>query len=199
MAQDGRVRRDDECRLAYLASHEYQFSIPMSPWKPFGTTAIKDAELDVQIHMGCKGHCLQYRGWAWNCWKDEALVHASYQPPVTVPAPSIAPPLSLPPLDPPIDPEIPYDKLCPEQDAASCTSTLNIFIWLRRGGFPASEQHIRRHEWLCEVLDEEEEEECESELEDDDETVTHKRAKSQTTKPMLSKWFAAQISRESSI
>lgn len=60
-AQSERIRREDECRLAYLASEEHQDMVPMSPWKPFGTTALKDVELKVQIHVKCKGHGLHYQ------------------------------------------------------------------------------------------------------------------------------------------
>lgn len=66
--QSGRIRREDECRLVYLASKDYQQNIPFTPWKPFGTVELKDSELDVQIHGGCLGHGLRYTGWAWDCW-----------------------------------------------------------------------------------------------------------------------------------
>lgn len=64
--------------------------------------------------------------------------------------------------------EVPYDMLDLKHDSAFGTATLNIFIWLRRTGFAASEQHIRRHGWLCEVLNNEEEEAYESWPDDND-------------------------------
>lgn len=60
----GRIRREDECRLAYLASKDYQQNLPFTPWKPFGSVELKDSELSVQIHGGCLGHGLRYMGWA---------------------------------------------------------------------------------------------------------------------------------------
>lgn len=96
--------------------------------------------------------------------------------------------------------EVPYDKLCPEDDIASCTATLNIFMWLRRGGFAAAEQHVRRHEWLCEVLNDEEEEAYESWPDNEDDLSANRmRAKSYAPKPRLGKWLATQAGREHSI
>lgn len=161
LAVSGRIERDDECRLAYFACPQYHSNIPMSPWKPFGTTAVRDAELEVQIHANCNGHGLQYMSWAWDCWKDERPVDVIYQPPVVSSAAAVAPrPSHI--EDPMLATEVPYDKMCLEDDIASSNATLHIFMWLRRGGFPATEQHIRRHEWLCEVFDDEEEEAYES-------------------------------------
>lgn len=196
----GRVRREDECRVLYLASREYQFGFPMSPWAPFGSTVVGDAELEVQIHASCEGHGLQYGGWAWNYLEDGSPVHlhVNCRPPAPVPAPRAAP-ISLARNGAPSGLEIPYEKLCTGNDVASSTATLNVFVWLRRGGLAASEQHIRRHEWLCEVLDEEEEGAYESDLGDEDGGSVRKRAKSCFTRPRLGGWLAAQGRRETSI
>jgi hypothetical protein len=199
--QPWRIRREDECRLAYLASKDYQHNLPLFPWKPFGTVDLKDAELDVQIHAGCHGHGLRYRGWAWDCVDNGRPVRALHQPPSSSDTGhellASVPHLSV---------EVPYDMLDLDDDAASCTATLNIFMWLRRTGFAASEQHIRRHEWLCEVLDDEEEEAYESwpedELEDDSAIARaqKKRSKSAVARPKLGRWLAStQTKRGNSI
>ncbi|KAG6353529.1 hypothetical protein INS49_005491 [Diaporthe citri] len=194
--QSGRIRREDECRLAYLASKEFQQNIPHTPWKPFGSVELKDSELDVQIHGGCLGHGLRYTGWAWDCWEDGRAVSVTQQPPAFNDADQQ--PVSVPYSSA----EIPYDMLDLEHDSASGTATLNIFMWFRRSGFAASEQHIRRHEWLCEVLDDEEEEAYESWPEDDDDSAcaVKKRPKSAAPSPKLGGWLASsQARREGSV
>lgn len=194
--QSGRIRREDECRLAYLASKDYQGNIPHTPWKPFGTVELKDSELDVQIHGACLGHGLRYTGWAWDCWEDDRAISVTQQPPELDDADQ------QPVSRPYSGVEVPYDMLDLEDDSASATATLNIFIWLRRTGFAASEQHIRRHEWLCEVLDDEEEEAYESWPEDDDESTcaVKKRPKSAAPSPKLGGWLAStQAGRERSV
>lgn len=194
--QSGRIRREDECRLAYLASKDYQQNIPFTPWKPFGTVELKDSELDVQIHSGCLGHGLRYTGWAWDRWEHGQAVSIMQQPPAMDDADQQ--PVSVPHSSV----EIPYDMLDLERDSASASATLNIFIWLRRTGFAAPEQHIRRHEWLCEVLDDEEEEAYESWPEDDDDSAcaVKKRPKSAAPSPKLGGWLAfTQARREGSV
>lgn len=194
--QSGRIRREDECRLAYLASKDFQKNMPFTPWKPFGSVKLKDAELEVQIHAGCRGHGLRYKGWAWDCWEDGRAISVMQQPPVLNHADQQ--PVSVVP-DPSV--EVPYDMLNLEDNSASGTATLNIFMWLRRAGFAATERHIRRHEWLCEVFDDEEEEAYESWPEDDDDgaCAVKKRSKSAAQSPKLGGWFAStQARREGS-
>lgn len=195
--QSGRIRREDECRLAYLASKDFQQNMPFTPWKPFGSVELKDAELDVQIHGGCRGHGLRYKGWAWDCWEDGQAISVMQQPPVLNHADQQ--PVSGVP-DPSV--KVPYDMLDLEHTSASGTATLNIFMWLRRTGFAASEQHIRRHEWLCEVFDEEEEDAYESWPEDDDDgaCAVKKRRKSAAPNPKLGGWLVStQARREGSV
>ena len=111
-----------------------------------------------------------------------ALYDAGQQP-VSEPYPSV---------------EVPYDMLDSEHNSASGTATLNIFMWLRRTGFAASEQHIRRHEWLCEVLDEEEEEAYESWPESDDESAcaVKKRPKSAAPSLKMGGWLVSTQARK---
>lgn len=192
----GYIRREDECRLAYLASKDYQQNIPFYPWKPFGSVQLKDAELDVQIHAGSQGHGLSYKGWAWDCWDNGKPVSVMYHPAASNGADE------QPEALPHADIEVPYDKLDLEDDSASCTATLNMFIWLRKGGFAASEQHIRRHEWLCETFDEEEQDAYASQPEDEEDSVgvPKKRPKSAAPIPKLGGWLAStQARREDSV
>lgn len=75
-------------------------------------------------------------------------------------------------------------------------------MWLCRTGFAASEQHIRRHGWFCEVLDDQEEEAYESWPEDDDDSAcaVKKRLKSAALSPKLGGWLArTQARREGSV
>lgn len=193
--KSGRIRREDECRLAYLVSKDYQQNMPLFPWKPLGVVDLKDAELEVQIHGGCEGHGLRYRGWAWDRWEDGRPVSITHQPP------EVADTEQKPASFSCASAEVPYDILDLEDDSASSAATLNIFMWLRRGGFAASEQPIRRHEWLCEVLDEEEEEAYESWPEEEDSVCAEKkRPKSAAPKLRLGRWLAStQSKREGSV
>lgn len=200
-AVSGRIRRDDECRLAHLACPDFKTHLPFTPWKPFGTTALKDTEIEVQIHAHCNHHGLQYQGWSWDCWKDDKRVQVPYHPPEIGPVLAGSVPKPSCSGGAPSTIEVPYHELYLQDDSASCTATLNMFVWLRRGGFAASEQHIRRHEWLCETLDEEEEEAYESWSEDDNDLRhNRKRAKSIAPKTKLGKWLATtQAEREHSV
>ncbi|KAG8162373.1 hypothetical protein KVR01_008138 [Diaporthe batatas] len=194
-ASCGRIRREDECRLAYLVSKDYQRNIPFCPWKPFGSVQVKDAELGVQIHAGCQGHGLRYKGWTWDCLEEERLISAIHHPPAS------NGPYEEPNSVPNTGIEVPFDKLNLENDSASCTATLNLFTWLRRGGFAASEQHIRRHEWLCETLDDEEEDAYASWPEGDDNSVSgvNNRPRSAIARLNLGGWLAStQARREDS-
>lgn len=195
--QPGRIRREDECRLAYIASKDFQKNMPFTPWKPFGSVELKDSELEVQIHGGCRGHGLRYKGWAWDCWEDGQAISVMQQHPVLNHADqqrvSVVPDSSV---------EVPYDMLDLEDNTASGTATLNIFMWLRRAGFAATERHIRRHEWLCEAFDDDEEEAYESWPEDDDDSAcaVKKRPKSAAPSPKLGGWLAStQARREGSV
>ncbi|GAB1199147.1 hypothetical protein APSETT444_008492 [Aspergillus pseudonomiae] len=63
---DGRViRREDECRLLHIIGCGFHDRLPVWPWKPFGETLLKDAELEVQKHVQCNCHCLEYWAWYW--------------------------------------------------------------------------------------------------------------------------------------
>lgn len=150
--RSGRIKREDECRLLYLSSKSYQSYPPLCPWKPFGSTVLEDTDLDVRLHTHCQGHGLRYVGWDWDCWDDG---HPTQK---AVPACGGAMNTRSKPETNLImnesSYEIPYEDMDLEEEGPSRMATLNIFMWLRRNGFPSSEQYIRRHAWLCEVLDE---------------------------------------------
>lgn len=188
--QSGRIERENECRLMYLASKSHQSYPPMSPWKPFGSTALEDTDLDVRLHAHCQGHGLRYLGWTWDCRDD------GHPAQLTVPAsegalgtyPNLNPQL----ITSEFNHKIPYDNMDPDDARPSWKATLNIFMWLRRDGFPSSEQCIRRHEWLCGVLDEEEADAYESWTDEEDvSTLGRRRAKSSAPKLTLGPWLAS--------
>lgn len=188
--QSGRIEREDECRLMYLASKSHQSDPPMSPWKPFGSTTLEDTELDVRIHAHCQSHGLRYASWDWDCWIDGRRAQ------MTVPASgsSLNTHHKLEPhsITNEADHAVPYDEMDPDNHGASWRATLNIFMWLRRDGFPSSEQCIRRHEWLCEVLDEEEVDALESWSDEEDIIISGRRkVKSSTPQPRLGRWLAS--------
>lgn len=188
--QSGRIEREDECRLLYLASKSHQSYPPMSPWKPFGSTALEDTELDVRIHAHCQGHGLRYVGWDWDCCIDgrsaQMAVPASGSSIYT--HPKLKPSL----ITGEVSHEIPYADMDVESNGPSWKATLNIFMWLRRDGFPSSEQCIRRHEWLCGVLDEEEADAYESWTDEEDIVTSGRRkVKSSAPRPRLGGWLAS--------
>ncbi|POS70844.1 hypothetical protein DHEL01_v210760 [Diaporthe helianthi] len=188
----GHIRREDECRLAYLTSKKYQRNLPFCPWKPFGSVPVKDAELGAQIHAGCRGHRLRYKGWAWDCWDNGRPVNVTHDVPASNNSYELSKSLHRASI------EVPYDKLDMEDDSASCTATLNAFMWLRRGGFAASERHIRRHEWICEAFDDEDDNSCESLPEEEDVSdvdAARKRPKSAISRPKLGGWLASTQAR----
>ncbi|KAH7176345.1 hypothetical protein EDB81DRAFT_35938 [Dactylonectria macrodidyma] len=161
------IQRSDECRLLYLASEEYQSHVPTSPWGPFGETAMNDTEIDVRLHADCNGHSLGYKSWSWNRNEGNNYVHTTTLNSASVGAPnatSYAPCLeaTMDSSNNNEDAITPFEAFDLEDDDASFHATVNVFMWPRRDGFPAAEQDIRHHEWLCEVLDQEAEEAYES-------------------------------------
>lgn len=61
------ISRADEFRLLYLTDLEselHRLWPPMSPWPPFGLTALRRSPLGVQVHAFC-GHSPVYRYWVW--------------------------------------------------------------------------------------------------------------------------------------
>ncbi|KPM37314.1 hypothetical protein AK830_g9244 [Neonectria ditissima] len=190
----GAILRSDECRLLYLSSEEYQSRVPMSPWEPFGETALKDTEIEVRLHAHCGEHGLVYNAWSWNC--DEQAQNGSL--PSKGELLRAFPFMSalVPPHNRPSEADgsngikdvvVFFDDFDPEDEDASCHATLSAFMWLRRDGFPAAEQDIRHHEWLCEVLDQEDEEAYESWSDWGDSNEAKRKLKSDVPVPKLTK------------
>lgn len=191
------IQRSDECRLLYLASEDHQSRGHLSPWEPFGETAVEDTEIEVRLHVNCGGHGLTYKLWTWCCTNGNQDVHPSSNSttvqthdPLYCPDPRDAEIISGN-SDRNRDIVTPFDDFDPEDDDASARAALRVFMWLRRDGFPAAEQGIRRHEWLCAVLDQEDQEAYESWSDSDDsDRGTKRKAKSAISPPKLARWRA---------
>ncbi|EGC46187.1 conserved hypothetical protein [Histoplasma capsulatum var. duboisii H88] len=136
---NGVLLRSDECRLLYLTQAEQHTRWPVSPWMPFGTTALEDAEIEVRLHAQCTGHSLQYADWYWACQNDK-LLHPLCVKTTT----SAHPPAQHPAINTPIR----YEALNLKEESASENATLNIFGWLRIDGYPPRERGISYHEWI---------------------------------------------------
>ncbi|KAH6982250.1 hypothetical protein BKA56DRAFT_672994 [Ilyonectria sp. MPI-CAGE-AT-0026] len=193
----GMIQRSDECRLLYLASEDHQSRGHLSPWEPFGETAVEDTEIEVRLHVNCGGHGLTYKLWTWCCTNGNQDVHPSSN---SAPVQTLDALYCPDPRDAEIvsdnadrnrDTVIPFDDFDPEDDDASAQTTLKVFMWLRRDGFSATEQGIRRHEWLCEVLDQEDQEAYESWSDgNDSDRETKRKAKSAISPPKSARWRA---------
>ncbi|EGD94335.1 hypothetical protein TESG_01855 [Trichophyton tonsurans CBS 112818] len=154
---NGALSRSDECRLLYLSQAELNRGWPLTPWMPFGTTILEDAEIEVRLHAQCTGHELQYADWYWAC-RDSKQVHPIC---VTGVLSTFTPTENLP-LNMPVS----YEALNPKDESASQHATRNIFIWLRNNEYSAREQGIRNHDWVA--LDES----------DDDSLLSNKSSRS---------------------
>ncbi|KAG6355683.1 hypothetical protein INS49_003647 [Diaporthe citri] len=144
--QNGRVARADECKLLFLTQAKWHTNPPLSAWPLFGTTELKDVNLEVEEHIRCGSHCLFYDSWTWSCRdKNNPVSHR--------PSPSIP---RLHSAQRVIDATIPvsYHAFDPEEESASENTTMNNFSWLRgTDGYPVAERDIRNHEWLREDTD----------------------------------------------
>ncbi|KAK3936210.1 hypothetical protein QBC46DRAFT_395605 [Diplogelasinospora grovesii] len=192
---EGRCQRADEGRLLFLASEDHQRYLPMSPWKPFGSTSLRDLDIEVRLHLACPGgHGLRYRGCTWDrCDDDEGLhnVEGSTSSPTRDTEETTSNKLRADgTIVDDVGFAVPYDEFDAEDDSASRHATLDAFRWVRMNGFPAAEQTIRRHEWICDVLDEENEP---SEWTSGDEDEIRDRTKSNTSnrpRKKMSEWLA---------
>ncbi|OJJ04312.1 hypothetical protein ASPVEDRAFT_43781 [Aspergillus versicolor CBS 583.65] len=128
------ILRSDECRLLYLTQEEHHTRWPVCPWTPFGSTALKDTEIDVRLHANCTIHGLQYAGWKWTC-RNSSVVYQMAKP-------------DFMPAFSPVEPNITinYEALDHGEQSASENATRSIFSWLRVEGFPLNEKKI--HEWI---------------------------------------------------
>jgi hypothetical protein len=153
------VLRADECRLLFLSQSDHHTRAPVSQWKPFGTTPIKDVEVEVRVHAECNGHGLEYKGFVWDCMEGES------EPQLRVDCVCISRSHSTQDIDHADD--IPSVKeLDRENEIISENATRTILRWLRVEGNALHEQEIFKHEWL-EELDSDEEEVLLDELKTD--------------------------------
>lgn len=148
----GVISRADEARLMYLTQQRPH--APMVPFGPFGTTAIRDCVLEVQIHAQCQGyHGLSYAGWTWDGQNENQQVQ--YPTETT----TMRRKLSSEETDDALLHTTPvsYHGLDHERDCSE-SQTHNMFVWLRgEDGFPVAERAICEHEWV-ESWDSDEEE-----------------------------------------
>ncbi|KAH6869664.1 hypothetical protein B0T10DRAFT_541642 [Thelonectria olida] len=141
----GVIRRSDEARLMFLSQTEHHAQPPIVPFGPFGTTAIKDCVLEVQLHAQCQGyHGLSYVGWAWDCQNKTQKAQYPTEPLVA------SMEFFAAGVDDVSGSNIPvrYDDLNRERDCSESV-TRNMFLWLREvDGFPVAERAIYEHEWI---------------------------------------------------
>lgn len=175
--QNGRVARADECKLLFLTQTKWHTNPPLSAWPLFGTTELKDVNLEVEEHIRCGSHCLYYDSWTWSCRDKNNFV--CHRPSHSIPRLHTAQRV--------IDATIPvsYHAFDLEEESASENTTMNNFNWLRgTDGYPVAERDIRNHEWLREETDSDD-------IESEDSDQTHngqKRTRTQARR-LPSRWL----------
>jgi len=134
------LSRADESRLMYLSHDQYYTVPPLFPFRPFGSTAIRDTNIDVRQHARCDtDHGLEYEGLTWRCRGGQRAA-------ADVPRLPLRPKYGQPTKG---SISVPYDNLDNEDDDCSEMVTRNIFAWMRDDdGFPVAERTIREHEWI---------------------------------------------------
>lgn len=135
----GDISRADECRLMYLPHHQYCTNPPLFPFAPFGSTAVKDTNIDVRQHIHCQTrHGHEYEGFFWRCRGGKQAAHLAKMPLRVKNGQSTDHNIV-----------VGYKSLDKEDEEMSEMVASNIFIWLRGiDGFPTAERSIREHEWL---------------------------------------------------
>ncbi|KAG6140828.1 hypothetical protein E4U12_005804 [Claviceps purpurea] len=129
------IQRADEARLMFLSQAESHSELPLVPFPPFGTIAVRDCVLEVQLHASCSGsHGLLYAGWTWDCLGNVKVAQDSGSRLLEFGDANEHPAASM---------AIRFDKLDQDQDI-SVLMTTNIFTWLReQDGWPVAERGIR--------------------------------------------------------
>ncbi|KAG5964199.1 hypothetical protein E4U57_001593 [Claviceps arundinis] len=170
------IQRVDEARLMFLSQDESHSEPPVIPFPPFGTIAVKDCVLEVQLHASCSGsHRLLYAGWAWDCLGGVRVAQDSGSRLLEFSEANEHPAASL---------AIRYDKLDDRRNI-SIYMTRNIFIWLREiDGWPISERGIH------ESLDDDWTSEDESAAPEGD-------GKSTTSRRHVSPWLSRALTKRS--
>ncbi|OCL08997.1 hypothetical protein AOQ84DRAFT_265988, partial [Glonium stellatum] len=139
------IRRSDECRMLFITESPNHTRSPISAWPPFGTSKIKDTQIEVQTHARCTHHFLKYRGWSWDLVDGTSpLDPGCYKFPVTDVVES-ASRLALGEMKLPAE--------ISERESESATRS--IFCWLRPYGYPTSERCVFTHEWFDDAIDDE--------------------------------------------
>ena len=137
---DSELHRDDECRLLFLTGRDGYSSVPVCPWKPFGTTNLNDTEIEVQNHAYCQRHYLRYTSWSWDLENEMVAEDRGYN----VNSVCLEPIVSASDAVPPIVQETRKLDLLSVSEMA----TRSIFGWLRMTGYPSNEKSIRLHPWF---------------------------------------------------
>ncbi|EFE39944.1 conserved hypothetical protein [Trichophyton verrucosum HKI 0517] len=138
LVTDGYISRANECRLLHIIQDEFHERWPLSPWHPFGQTALEDTEPSVRSNVEKVTGGLVYAKWRWAS-KEGSLTHQ-------VPRGSLVPVFRE--LAEVPDIPVSYEGFR-DKDVVSENATRMIFDWLRFEGYPASERPIYTHEWFA--------------------------------------------------
>ncbi|GIK06733.1 hypothetical protein Aspvir_002383 [Aspergillus viridinutans] len=139
-ASDGQmIRREDECRLLFIASSNEHARAPTTPWKPFGKSRLCETELEVQKHALCNCHCFRYKAWYWCLTNGEELQDLGLGQAMSD------------------ETQLNIENACGSPTIQYCYSssqslsegaTRGIFEWLRMTGYPAREKTLYQHPWI---------------------------------------------------
>ncbi|KAL8688587.1 MAG: hypothetical protein Q9218_005535 [Villophora microphyllina] len=112
------------------------------PWKPFGGTPVHDTDLEVCVHMNCKGYCLiyQYSRWQTECGPSQADLGFD-EIVIYIPQDAYVNMVETPSTQLQTAGELQSEAL---SEAAICS----IFGWLRTEGHASHEKDIFTHEWF---------------------------------------------------
>ncbi|KAG5966894.1 hypothetical protein E4U57_001597 [Claviceps arundinis] len=170
------IQRADEARLMFLSQHESHSEPPLIPFPPFGTIAVKDCVLEVQLHASCSGsHGLLYTGWAWDCLGNVKVAQDSGSRLLEFGDANEHPAASL---------AIRYDKL-DVRSIISIYMTRNILAWLREiDGWPVSERGV--HEFFDDDWSSE-----------DESAAPEGDGKSTTSRRHVSPWLSRALTKRS--
>lgn len=153
------MERADECRLLFLTQTSYHSRIPVCQWKPFGSTRLEDADVEVRNHVGCEGHGLRYEGFPWDCTDGKVMHWPLRQTKEYARITSSAG--SKPRL-------ASNHTITRDNKVVSENATRSIFGWLRFDGYAPREKPIWEHEWFTMSESDEDEDfnRCEKESDD---------------------------------
>ena len=142
ITRNNEIHRSDECRLLYLTGSESYQRAPVCPWQPFGTTPLGSADIEVQQHATCKGHCLQYVGWRWDTASGLSCEDQGFS------KDAIVDQWGLTADDFGLTSVTSQTNGFLRSELLSETATRSIFGWLRMDGYPPVENAIFTHDWF---------------------------------------------------